>query len=216
MNLKALKYWRSGFASWHPDFHSVPQKTEIEVRYRFWERVLIGLCLSSLGILSWIVFHNRLLHDELYKQNINVAKLEPYNQKLLKQNQEFLEIKNQIDAIYQLISPTADWLRLLENICQQKQEDVLFSNFDLKWIVPPQDKKKKITPPPYFALTIKGSVQGATDQALVSLESYKESFYKIDLLKDRIQSFDVNRLTRQKELDWMDFEMILHLQPFVL
>ena len=170
--------------------------------------------LRATGLYDQRPFH--LIQNELQQKNLSLAKINPHNQQLLKQNQEFLTIKTQIDAIYDFESPTSGWLQLLDTICEHKQENVIFSNFDLKWIVPPKDKKKKIAPPPYFALTITGSIQGASDQALASLEHYKENFYKIDLLKDRIESFEVNRLTRTKTLDWMDFEMLLHLKPFIL
>lgn len=216
MNIKALLYFKSGFKPWHPDFYTLPQKTEIEARHRFWEKTITISCFGILGILGWFVFQNRLLQNELHEQNLSLAKLEPYNKKLLKENQAFLTIKNQIDAIYDFVSPTSQWLQLLNTICEHKQEDVIFSNFDLKWVTPPKDKKAKTTPPSYLTLTIKGSVQGSTDQALTSLEHYKESFNTIDLLKNNIQSLEVNHLARQKALDWMDFEILLHLKPFVL
>jgi hypothetical protein len=204
---------------WHPDFKKaaflmasqnkkIPLLTISLVAF-----VIIGI--GTAGFMEWKM---RGVLGVKYRLESEINRLEVNNQLYLRESLAFQGLMDQANVVSAFITPTEQWLDWVVAILKSPSTSMRLNQVSYKLIVPKKlekkaAKKNEKSPDlvPFLEINLQGRLRGETENALRSLEDYKNQLQALPLLTPHIQAIEVGRVLRDDKTEEVDFEMLLRL-----
>lgn len=204
-----------GFApNWRPDFRDNDVLPDVKaVRTNFLVNfVALALAILVVGWFGFQEFQGLSMNSQMEDLQAQIQSKAAENRANLKQSGEFKKLSPQAEDLLEFYKGYQDPLEVALALSESRPETIALQSISLGSFgknIGTNRKPKMIMVPRY---TLRVVLKGNNEESLEQVSKYKTILGDLEIFKDRLNSIDEDRPTRNEDLGLFEFTIVINLK----